>query len=334
MTNPPNHIGDARFQAAHACLAAGVPLVLLLVVRAEGSTPGRPGFKMVVPEEGETVGTIGGGIMEFRLREQALRMLADREQAPRLIKQVHHKKAPLAEQSGMICAGSQWQILWPVYPDQAPLFQRIIDHHARQEAVWLNLSAHQAPRLSPVEADADPFHFEQSGDSFVWRERLGVVDTVVVIGSGHVGLAVCRTLQTLNDLRVVAVDHRDDVATFRDNAFADEKHHLPMARVGALVPDGSHIYVVIVTTGFDHDAEALYQVIDKNIAYLGLMGSKAKIAEIKRRLLERGVTSSAFDKVAMPIGLPIGAETPAEIAVSITAQIIARRRSFNREGAI
>lgn len=320
------HRVDARFAAARDLLAAGVGVVIMTVVRAEGSTPGRPGFKMVVPTQGATVGTIGGGIMELRLLDLARTMLAEGARTPRLLKQTHHKKAPLAEQSGMICAGSQWQILWPLWPDQVALLDDIIDHDRRQSAAVLCLASGQAPVLQPATDATPPFAFTQDGDAFCWRERVGVVDTVYVIGSGHVGLALCRALQTLGDVRVVVVDHRADVATLRDNDFADEKQVLPMARVGELVPAGDHVFAVIVTTGFDSDAEALFQLIGKPTAYLGLMGSKAKISEIKKQVTARGVDPALFERVAMPIGLEIGAETPAEIAISICAQIIARRR--------
>ncbi len=322
----PNHRVDARFAAARAVLAGGEPIVLMTVVRAEGSTPGRPGFKMVVPAQGATVGTIGGGIMELRLLDVARTMLTEQVRAPRLIKQTHHKKAPLAEQSGMICAGSQWQILWPVWPDQVALLDNIIDHYRRQSPAILRLASGETPCLQAAKGQTPPFAFTQNGDAFSWHERIGVVDTVYVIGSGHVGLALCRALQTLGDMRVVVVDHRAEVATLKDNHYADEKHVLPMAQLGVLVPPGDHVYAVIVTTGFDSDAEALFQLVDKPTAYLGLMGSKAKIAEIKKQVTARGVDPALFERVAMPIGLEIGAETPAEIAISIGAQIIARRK--------
>lgn len=321
-----NHRVDASFAAARATLAGGEPVVLLTVVRAQGSTPGRPGFKMVVPAQGVTVGTIGGGIMELRLLDVARTMLAEKSRAPRLLKQTHHKKAPLAEQSGMICAGSQWQILWPLWPDQVALLDEIIDHYRRQVPALLCVASGETPCLQAAEDQTPAFAFTQNGDDFCWRERIGVVDTVYVIGSGHVGLALCRVLQTLGDVRVVAVDHRADVATLLNNTHADEKQVLPMAQVGALVPAGDHVFAVIVTTGFDSDAEALFQLIEKPTAYLGLMGSKAKIAEIKKQVTARGVDPALFDRVAMPIGLAIGAETPAEIAVSICAQIIACRK--------
>jgi xanthine dehydrogenase accessory factor len=85
-------------------------------------------------------------------------------------------------------------------------------------------------------------------------------------------------------------------------------------------------YVVIVTRGHQGDLEAMRALAPRDLKYLGLIGSRAKVARIRTALVEEGISSEALDRVHSPIGLDIGAITPAEIAVAILAELIAIRR--------
>ena len=83
--------------------------------------------------------------------------------------------------------------------------------------------------------------------------------------------------------------------------------------------------VVVMTRGHQSDFAVLRQVLPTPAGYVGCMGSRAKVALTRQRLLDAGISLARVDSLKSPIGLPIGAETPEEIAVSITAQLIAHR---------
>ena len=85
-------------------------------------------------------------------------------------------------------------------------------------------------------------------------------------------------------------------------------------------------YVVIVTRGHRHDLDALRAVVNRELRYVGLIGSRAKVARVYEALLEEGVEAERLGHVYAPIGLDLGAVTPQEIAVSILAELIAVRR--------
>ena len=82
------------------------PVMLLTVAESSGSSPGRQGFKMFVAED-DLAGSIGGGVMEVALVEQAKESL--KSEIPNLksqiLRQVHRKNSP--DSSGMICSGKQ-----------------------------------------------------------------------------------------------------------------------------------------------------------------------------------------------------------------------------------
>jgi len=88
----------------------------------------------------------------------------------------------------------------------------------------------------------------------------------------------------------------------------------------------SNAYVVVVTRGHRHDLDALRALATRELRYVGLIGSKAKVKRIYDALLGESVPIESLSRVYAPIGLDIGAVTPEEIAVSILAELIAVRR--------
>jgi xanthine dehydrogenase accessory factor len=92
-------------------------------------------------------------------------------------------------------------------------------------------------------------------------------------------------------------------------------------------------YVVIVTRAHLSDLHALRALAPRELRYLGLIGSRAKIARLTDALIAEGVPQGACDHVHAPIGLDIGAVTPQEIAVSILAELIAVKHGKAKETA-
>ena len=96
---------------------------------------------------------------------------------------------------------------------------------------------------------------------------------------------------------------------------------------------GSDTYVVIVTRGHQHDADALRACITSGAAYIGMIGSRHKIALMRDRFLEQGwATPDQWDRVFTPIGLEIGSRSVEEIAISIAAQLVQERARAARGG--
>lgn len=89
------------------------------------------------------------------------------------------------------------------------------------------------------------------------------------------------------------------------------------------LPRGAH---VLVATMGDRDIEAIEAALARSPAYLGVIASRKRFAQLREALLARGAASEALDRIAIPAGLDIGARTPEEIALSIMAQIVERRR--------
>lgn len=155
---------------------------------------------------------------------------------------------------------------------------------------------------------------------------------VLVFGAGHVARALTALLPAL-EFEYWVVDDRPEFAV--PEAFPGAAGVLctdMAAAVDRLKPDAEDL-VVIMTRGHEHDYEVLHRALATQAGYIGLMGSRRKIAMTRQKLEEEGFGPEQFARVSTPIGLSIGAETPAEIAVSVAAQLIAWRAEYRGQGA-
>lgn len=89
--------------------------------------------------------------------------------------------------------------------------------------------------------------------------------------------------------------------------------------------------VVIMTKGHIADYTVLAQALRTPATYIGMIGSRRKIAGTHARLRDDGFTDADIARIHNPIGLAIKAETPEEIAVSIAAKMILHRASHRKE---
>ena len=154
----------------------------------------------------------------------------------------------------------------------------------------------------------------------VFIEVIAVQPQIVMIGAGHVGLAVAKAAALLS-YNLVVVDNREEFAN-------PEKY--PMAvgiacdpdiqKAIAGVPIAADSYVIIATA--DVDYPAVKAALDTPAAYIGMIGSKRKVALVKEHLRQEGVAAERLAAIYAPVGLDIGSETPEEIAISIMAEIM------------
>jgi xanthine dehydrogenase accessory factor len=305
---------------AAAALRAGQPAALLCVVRSAGSSPGRQGFKMVVTAEA-VAGSIGGGIMEHKWVELARQRLREGDYTPLLRPQIHRREAP-ADRSGMMCAGEQEVLLWPLRPAALRVITAI--ELASRELAGGFWEVSEASGLQWASEAPDEFYSYRPGPAWRYREQLGFRDQLTIVGGGHVSLALAR-LASLLEFEITVLDDRDDLPTFEANHFAHHRQRVDYETL--VVPPGPRHYVVVMTVGYRTDAVALRRLLGHRYAYLGVMGSVTKVAELRRVLDEEGFAAADLAQLRGPIGVPINSRTPEEIAVSVAAELIAVRNA-------
>jgi xanthine dehydrogenase accessory factor len=163
-------------------------------------------------------------------------------------------------------------------------------------------------------------------------KRCGIVEPIVpaarllIAGGGHVGQALAQQAQLVG-FEVVVVEDRAEYAKSGRYPTGVITRHGEFADVLDEFPIDESTYVAVVGRGHPVDMKALVACIDKPAAYIGMMGSRRKVALARKELIESGrVTAEQFARVYAPIGLSLGAETVPEIAASIVAQLVAVRR--------
>jgi xanthine dehydrogenase accessory factor len=299
-------------------IKANKKVVLLVVAESSNSSPGRQGFKMVVNEDAEMVGTIGGGVMEKDMIEYSLDLLFGNE--IRLIKKLHHSDKTNFEKSGLICGGYQTIIFSVIDKTQTTLIDNILSALNEKQNNELIISPHRIELKSTDIMFPLSFTYK-SDEDWNYKESIGLPLISYIAGGGHVGLAVSRVMKTLG-FYVVVFDHREDVFTIKQNEFADEIIIAKYEDIGKRIIESERSYIIIVTPMHAGDKDTLKSVIHKNVKYIGMMGSKRKIKSIFDVLLQEGIDGKLLKKVHTPIGIEIEAESPEEIAISIAAEII------------
>jgi xanthine dehydrogenase accessory factor len=167
------------------------------------------------------------------------------------------------------------------------------------------------------------------GSMKVFIEPIVPPPRVYVIGAGHVAQPVAQVAK-IAGFEVVVLDDRVKYASRERFPDADVVKAGPIPELASEFTYGDSAYIVIVTRGHKEDEEALRAFIEKDTAYIGLIGSVTKIEKIVKRLERDGVPRERLERVHSPIGLDLGGSSPGEIAVSIVAELLAVR--YQRTG--
>ncbi|MFQ5877247.1 MAG: XdhC family protein [Acidobacteriota bacterium] len=245
-------------------LRSGHTVAVATLIGRRGSAPRGAGARMIVTEAGETTFSIGGGVFEAMVIDdarEAIRRGAGFEKEYRFTETGQ-------DAIGMVCGGTA-RVLFEVIRPPAPL---------------------------------------------------------LIFGAGHVGRELAA-LGTRLGFEVTVVDDRPRYLA-RERFPADVR----LVRAerefsGGLPPVPPGAYVAIVTRCHRTDLMAVRHAVGRWASYVGLIGSRRKVATVLARAAELGAPRDLLAQVRGPIGLPIAAQTPEEIAVSIAAEIIALRNA-------
>lgn len=327
------------FETIKQCMESKEDAVLVTVIASSGSTPREAGSRMVISKRGLLFGTIGGGAVEYRSQQMAADILKE--------KKSHVKGFKLApnqvEDLGMICGGDvvvYFQYFSPENPDILPFLNKALALFDRDEDAWiitditdeaawsmgvysksvgmvgLDLKPDVAAPLLKTRAVQ-----EQVGDKKYYAEPLVRSGKVVVFGGGHVAQELVPVLTHVG-FRCIVMDDREEFASKKLFPTADEIILGDFSKIADYVTISENDYVVIMTRGHAHDYTVQEQMLRTNACYIGVIGSKTKIAAVSQRLREAGISQEAIDRVHSPIGMKIKGETPAEIAISIAGEMI------------
>ena len=154
--------------------------------------------------------------------------------------------------------------------------------------------------------------------------------TLFICGGGHVAKEVAALAAHL-DFSVTVMDDRADLANRERFPAAKRVICDSYDNLGNyLEPNACY---VVVTPDHKADLQCVSTILPTNYCYLGMIGSKGKVAATFENLRKRGFSEDQIHTIFAPIGLPIGAVTPAEIAFSILGQIIREKNKYHTASA-
>ena len=327
----------AMYKRIYQELKDGRDIVLASIIKSEGSTPRKEGAKMAYLEDGSTLGTVGGGKIEFDCTKICQSM--NSTTAPFTKEYIlNHNEA---KNIGMVCGGKTEVFFQYLSSDECTitLFEKINEIFENNKQAFLITSTKNGKlgvydkhsELFGISLDFDITPFLKTApiiteNKSYFIEPLSNSEVVYIFGGGHVSQALCKTL-SLTEFNVVVYENNEK---FADIALFDGVKKVVKAEFTE-INDNINItendYCVVLTRGHESDNQVLRQIMSKHPSYLGVIGSKKKVAFMQKHLLSCGFSKEDIESVHSPIGLSIGAVTPAEIAVSITAELIKHRSS-------
>ncbi len=339
-------------------LDAGREPIVCQVVETRGSTPQKAGALMILSPEGgqepQQVGTLGGGCVEAEVKQKALRRVGQ----PGATIDSFVLDHDYAWADGLICGGKM-VITTEALKGAGPLLY----YRAYRRVLEAGEGFTEAVVIDPERLGGDVDVPVPPGSRFVFgpdgalvagwplaeapeglADRIVPLDQrprpsvrggvalmptlprvrLVIVGAGHVGQAVA-TLAAQTDFDVWVVDDRQQYASAERFPTAQRRIVGPIDEVLPALEITAHTFALIVTRGHGHDQEALFHLAPTTAAYVGLIGSRRKIKLIFESLREAGVSAEALARVSAPVGFDIGSQTVPEIAISIVAELIARR---------
>lgn len=305
----------------------GQKVVLCTILASSGSSPRGAGARMAVFEDGTTMGTVGGGQVEYLASQEAMDVLRTGATAIRSFDLAPAQVASI----GMVCGGKVTIYYQLLTTEELPILLDM-EQALREDAnswLYLRICEGRVEDFRVVrkdEAQSDPEHYCSravlvKGEPLEYYEPLMRAGRVYIFGGGHVGQALVPVLASV-DFRVTVYDKRKELATLEHFPMAEEVIYGDYEHIFDKVNLKPEDYVVIMTPGHESDFALLEQVLRVETAYVGCIGSRHKIARTQELLRQAGITEERIASVHSPIGLPIGAQTPAEIAICIGAEMI------------
>jgi xanthine/CO dehydrogenase XdhC/CoxF family maturation factor len=304
-----------------AQLAAGEQAAIATVVRISGSAYRRPGAKFLVERDGRTTGGVSGGCLEADVRENALAIL--KGGAPRLLHYDTGSDEETVWGLGLGCEGAVDVFVQAVAPRSLARARELVVPGAPfglSEPFAIETVV-KGPHLGQVEivagSVASESRVEEFGPDTIFIDALSPPPSLLIFGAGDDSRTLASLAQEAG-FQVTVVDHRRGFLT--SERFPPPAR-LVLRRATEGVPQLTRQHFAVVEThSLQHDRDWLRALLKEPLAYLGLLGPRARKEHLFQEL---GVADA--ERIYAPVGLDLGAEGPEQVAISIVAEMLAVR---------
>ena len=330
-------------------------LVLATVIRTEGSTPQKHGSSALFNRGRLVAGTVGGGVLEGKVQMMA------KETIDSIIPGIHLFRLDNSVSGGedTLCGGKISVLIDPALRKNIDAFKALTksageripgvlmtlltegrDNDALISRYWLtegdkNLIPQELlpfvePEFRNLLSGTDSYDFREINlpdrkeelKQFLFLEPVIPQPRLIIAGAGHIGKALSQ-IGSMLDFEITVIDDR---AEFANPCNIPHANHIIIDNIGKaidMIEKGKDTYIVIVTRGHKDDADALKACIGSGAAYIGMIGSKKKVALMHKEFIGNNwATEQQWNKIFAPVGVDIKSKTVEEIALSIAAQLV------------
>lgn len=298
----------------------GKKAVFVSVVALDGTSYRRPGVRMIIDEDGETVGAVSGGCVENEIVRQAASVF--RSGKPRIM--TYDGRLRIG------CEGIITLLIEPVFISEELLhdFEKQLESRLRFEMEsYFDPEVGEYENVGSVISLGEKKHalrpsFEPKGDLQVFRQTFEPLFQLYIFGAEHDAVELSKAAQLLGwEVTVVASPDEQKSCDYFPGAGALITP--AYEEIDRLKIDGQTA-VVLMTHSFNKDVQYLMALKDKQPAYLGLLGSVSRRERVLSMVLDYmpGIPPEFLDQIHGPAGINIGAESASEISVSILAEIL------------
>jgi xanthine dehydrogenase accessory factor len=303
-------------------------VALATVIATRRSAPRPVGSKLAVSEGGEMAGSVSGGCVESDVYEHAKEVLRGAE--PRLL--TYGISDELALSVGRPCGGEIDVFVERADPALVAELRDLLRQDQRAVLFTVVEGDPVGARTLALEGDeraADAIrrgrsHTLERDGTKVFADVFGPPPRLLVFGAVDTAEELCLAAKRLG-WRTIVADARGKFATPERMPSADELIVAWPDDVLEQVRPGPDTAVVVLTHDDRFDIPALKGALETDAFYLGALGSRRNQSRRRELLLESGVPEEMLERISGPCGLDIGAGTPPETALSILAEILARR---------
>jgi len=328
--------------------------VLATVIGVEGNAYRRPGAKMLIPSDGDGIGSITAGCLEDEVLNLANQVLSEGNHRVETFDLMGDDDV---WGLNVGCNGVIDLLLEPVDTRFRPLLDA---YNANESVARLTVLESNEPEISDwqtayasvsgsVKTTAEPLPewfrtavSEQSGqiaangkaDTLtitgpdgnirVFADGITPPPKLVLVGTGH-DVAPAVDLGKKNDFKVSVVGFRGAQADSERFPKADHVTSTSPAVIRDAVDIDEDTYVVVMTHNFIDDRLAVDELVKSATSYIGLMGPRNRFEEMLTEFEAEGreFSQAELESVYTPVGLDLGGGTPYQIAHSIISEVLA-----------
>ena len=300
----------------------GLKNVLATVVFLKGSSYRKPGVRMLIAENGKTVGAVSGGCIENEIVRRAQSVFKS-------------DKAKVMTYDGRYrlgCEGILYILLEPFYVSDKLLkafFECNAERTTFQIASFYKKEDESIGNFGSViqfEAKANftfskKFNSNSTENSERFSQTLQPCFKLLIIGGEHDAVKLCA-MASLLGWEVEVITSIKDPKELSD--FPGAKHVSAQTPETVELKIDSETAVVLMTHNYVRDLKFLLKLEPLNSTYIGIIGSAKRREQLQNELLHYApdLSESFLNQIHSPAGLHIGAITPEEIALSILSEIL------------